>query len=94
MSRFLSIFASLYLSIVALFDLSSPSRTPYVSEQTRNLRLDVLTERLEDCLSSVHMECSMAKYFGARLRLRKEILFFVKMRWAVTGGLPNLVFGT
>ena len=57
MVRFLSIFALFFRSIVARFELPSPSCTPYISEQIRNLRLDVLVGRLEDCLSSVHMEC-------------------------------------
>ena len=54
MGRFLSIFALFFRSIAARFELASPSRTPYFSEKTRNLRLDVLVGRLEDCLSSVH----------------------------------------
>ena len=53
----ISIFALFFRSIVARFELSSLSRTPYISEQTKNLRLVVLVGRLEDCLSLVHMEC-------------------------------------
>ena len=31
----------------------------------------------------------LAEYFGARLRLREEILIFVKMRWTVMWEIPN-----
>ena len=57
MGRFLLIFALFVRSIVARFGLSTSSCTSYFSEQTRDLRLDVVVGSLEDCLSSLHMEC-------------------------------------
>ena len=75
MGRFLSIFALFFRSAVARFELHSPSRTPYVSEQTRNLRLDVLVGRLEDCLSSVHMECFVQSV--------NSMLFHIMTAWQV-----------